>query len=109
MASRFKKNDNVKVISGKDKGKVATILKVMPKENKVLVEGVGIVKKHTKPNKLNPEGGIIEKEMPIDMSNIMHVDPKTSAATRIGFKLTDDGKKVRYSKKSGELIDNIKV
>ena len=109
MASKFKKDDKVKVISGKDKGKIATILKVIPKENKAFVEGVGIVKKHAKPSKVNPEGGIIEKEMPIDMSNLMHVDPKTNVATRIGFKVNDDGEKVRYSKKSGELIDNKKV
>ena len=109
MASKFKKNDKIKVISGKDKGKVSKILKVMPKINKVLIEGVGIVKRHTKPNKLNPEGGVIQKEMPINVSNIMHLDPKTNATTRIGFKFTDDGKKVRYSKKSGELIDNKKA
>ena len=76
MASKFKKDDKIKVISGKDRGKVSKILKVMQKTNKVLIEGVGIVKRHTKPNKLNPEGGIIEKEMPIDISNIMHLDPK---------------------------------
>ena len=109
MARKFKKDDKIKVISGKDKGKVSKILKVIPKTNKVLIEGTGIVKRHTKPNKLNPEGGIIEKEMPIDISNIMHLDPKTNATTRIGFKFTDDGKKVRYSKKSGELIDNRKA
>ena len=79
MASKFKKNDKIKVISGKDKGKVSKILKVMPKINKVLIEGVGIVKRHTKPNKLNPEGGVIQKEMPINVSNIMHLDPKTNA------------------------------
>ena len=106
MASKFKKGDKVKIISGKDKGRVTVISKVMPKTNKALVEGVGIVKRHTKPNKLNPEGGIIEKEMPIDMSKIMHLDPETNVVTRIGFKITDDGKKVRYSKKSGKLIDN---
>ena len=109
MASKFKKDDKVQVICGKDKGKVSKILKIIPKANKVLMEGVGIVKRHTKPNKLNPEGGIISKEMPIDMSNIMHVDPKTNTVTRIGFKLTDEGKRVRYSKKSGELIDNKKA
>ena len=109
MASKFKKDDRVQVIYGKNKGKVSKILKVIPKTNKALIEGVGIVKRHTKPNKLNPEGGIISKEMPIDMSNIMHVDPKTNAVTRIGFKLTDQGQKVRYSKKSGELIDNKKA
>ncbi|WPX96771.1 50S ribosomal protein L24 [Candidatus Bandiella euplotis] len=105
MASKFKKNDKVQVIAGKDKGKVSTIIKVIPKDNMAVIEGVAVVKRHTKPNKLNPDGGIIEKEMPVNMSKIMHIDPKSDSITRIGFKMNDKGVKVRYSKKSGELID----
>jgi large subunit ribosomal protein L24 len=108
MANKFKKHDQIKVISGKYKGRTGKILKVMLGENKVLVEGVQVVKRHTKPNKLNPEGGIVQKEMLIDASKVMHLDPKTNTVTRIGFKFVND-KKVRYSKKSGELIDNKEV
>ena len=109
MANKFKKNDKVKVISGKDKGKISEIVSYFPKDNKVILNGVNLVKKHTKPNKINPEGGIIQKEMPIHVSNIMHVDPKTNSVAKIGFKKTEKGNNVRYYKKSGELIDNKKV
>lgn len=109
MANKFKKNDKVKVITGKDKGKVSEIINFIPKSNKVILNGVNLVKRHTKPNKLNPEGGIVQKEMPIHISNIMHIDPKTNSAVKIGFKFLEDGKKVRYLKKTGQLIDNKKV
>ena len=109
MANKFKKNDKVKVICGKDKGKIAEIISYFPKDNKVILGGVNLVKRHTKPNKLNPEGGIIQKEMPIHISNIMHIDPKTNSVTKIGFKKTKNGNNARYYKKSGELIDNKKV
>ena len=109
MANKFKKNDKVKVIAGKDKGKVSEIINFIPKSNKVILNGINLVKRHTKPNKLNPEGGIVQKEMPIHISNIMHIDPKTNSAVKIGFKFLEDGKKVRYLKKTGELIDNKKV
>ena len=109
MANKFKKNDKVKVITGKDKGKVSEIVNFIPKSNKVILNGVNLVKRHTKPSKLNPEGGIVQKEMPIHISNIMHIDPKTNSAVKIGFKFLEDGKKVRYLKKTGELIENKKV
>ncbi|ASS97730.1 MULTISPECIES: 50S ribosomal protein L24 [Geobacillus] len=99
-----KKGDKVQVISGKDKGKQGVILAAFPKKNRVIVEGVNIVKKHAKPSQANPQGGIIEKEAPIHVSKVMPLDPKTGEPTRIGYKMVD-GKKVRYAKKSGEILD----
>ena len=99
-----KKGDKVQVISGKDKGKQGVILSAFPKNNRVLVEGVNIIKKHSKPTQANPQGGIIEKEAPIHVSNVMALDPKTGVPTRVGYQLVD-GKKVRIAKKSGELLD----
>ena len=99
-----KKGDKVQVISGKDKGKQGVILAAFPKENRVIVEGVNIVKKHSKPSQLNPQGGIITKESPIHVSNVMPLDPKTGVPTRVGYKV-EDGKKIRFAKKSGELLD----
>jgi len=100
-----KKDDTVIVISGKDKGKKGRVLEAYPRENRVLVEGVNLVKKHQKPNPQNPQGGIISQEAPIHASNVMLVDPKTGQPTRIGYKVLDNGKKVRVAKKSGEIID----
>lgn len=100
-----KKGDQVIVITGKDKGKKGTIIASFPSESRILVEGVNIVKRHTKPNAANPQGGIIEKEAPIHASNVMIVDPKTGEATRVGKKILSDGTKVRYAKKSGEVLD----
>ncbi|KDE49715.1 50S ribosomal protein L24 [Geobacillus sp. CAMR12739] len=94
----------MQVISGKDKGKQGVILAAFPKKNRVIVEGVNIVKKHAKPSQANPQGGIIEKEAPIHVSKVMPLDPKTGEPTRIGYKIVD-GKKVRYAKKSGEILD----
>lgn len=102
---RIKKGDKVVVIAGKDKSKSGNVLQVFPNESRVLVEGVNVVKRHTKPNQANPEGGIIEKEAPIHISNVAIADPKSGAATRVGYKMLEDGKKVRYAKKSGEVID----
>lgn len=99
-----KKGDKVQVISGKDKGKQGVVLAAFPKKNRVLVEGVNIIKKHSKPTQANPQGGIIEKEAPIHVSNVMALDPKTGVPTRVGYQLVD-GKKVRVAKKSGELLD----
>jgi large subunit ribosomal protein L24 len=99
-----KKGDKVQVISGKDKGKQGVVLAAFPKKNRVLVEGVNIVKKHVKPSQANPQGGIISKEAPIHVSNVMPLDPKTGTPTRVGYKIVD-GKKVRYAKKSGEILD----
>ncbi|MFD1954046.1 50S ribosomal protein L24 [Paenibacillus thailandensis] len=100
-----KKDDTVIVISGKDKGKKGRVIEAYPRENRVLVEGVNMVKKHTRPSQNNPQGGIIEQEAPIHASNVMHIDPKSGKVTRIGYKVLDNGKKVRYAKRSGEVID----
>lgn len=97
-----KKGDTVVVISGNYKGKQGTVLKVITKENRVVVEGVNVVSRHTRPSQANPDGGIIKKEAPIDASNVMLVDPKTNKATRVHFEVKD-GKKVRVAK-SGSVI-----
>ena len=97
-----KKGDKVQVITGKDKGKQGVILVAFPKQNRVIVEGVNIVKKHSKPSQLNPQGGIITKEAPIDLSNVMYVHK--GKATRVGFKMDGD-KKVRFAKSTGDIID----
>ncbi|MEH7383177.1 50S ribosomal protein L24 [Bacillus sp. JJ1533] len=99
-----KKGDKVQVISGKDKGKQGVILESYPKKDRVLVEGVNIVKKHSKPSQANPQGGIISQEAPIHVSNVLPLDPKSGNPTRVGYKEVD-GKKVRVSKKSGEVLD----
>ncbi|MFD1778888.1 MULTISPECIES: 50S ribosomal protein L24 [Fredinandcohnia] len=99
-----KKGDKVQVISGKDKGKQGVILESFPKKDRVLVEGVNIVKKHSKPSQVNPQGGIISQEAPIHVSNVMPLDPKSGTPTRVGYKDVD-GKKVRVAKKSGEVLD----
>ncbi|MDG1437009.1 MAG: 50S ribosomal protein L24 [Rickettsiaceae bacterium] len=100
---KIKKGDKVKVTTGKSKGKIGDVIKVFPLKNKVLVAGVNLVKKHTKPSQTS-EGGIIQKELPIHISNVSHIDPKTSEVTKIGYKTLDDGKKVRFARKSGEII-----
>lgn len=99
-----KKSDKVKVITGKDKNKEGVVLAAFPKTNKVIVEGVNIVKKHQKPSQVNPQGGIVEMEAPIHASNVMVIDPSNGEATRVGYKVVD-GKKVRVSKKTGEVLD----
>jgi large subunit ribosomal protein L24 len=106
---KIKKNDTVTVIAGNSKGKTGKVLKVFPSENRVIIEGVNLRKRHTKPSQKNAQGGIIEKEAPINVSNVMILDPKTNEATRIGAKLIIDektGKKksVRISKASGEML-----
>ena len=100
---RVKKGDTVVVIAGKDKGKKGTVVKVMPKTNRVLVEGVNVITKHQKPSAMNPQGGIINKEAPIHISNVMPLDPETGKGTRVRFEVKD-GKKVRVSVKSGKEI-----
>ena len=106
MAVKFKirKGDSVVVRTGRDKGKRGDVLKVMPTENRVIVQGVNMVKRHTKPSQAGP-GGIVEKEAPIHVSNVAHIDPKDDSATRVGFRVLDDGRKVRFAKRSGEVID----
>lgn len=106
MATKFKikKGDNVVVTTGRDAGKKGSVLRVIPSENRVLVAGVNMVKRHSKPSMAGP-GGIQEKEASIHISNVALADPKTGAATRVGFKTLKDGSKVRVAKKSGETID----
>ncbi len=99
-----KKGDKVLVIAGKDKGKQGVILEAYPKNSRVLVEGVNIVKKHAKPSQDNPQGGILNQEAPIHSSNVMPIDPKSGEPTRVGYKV-ENGKKVRIAKKSGEALD----
>ena len=100
----LKKGDTVVVISGSWKNKQGTVLKVLPKSGKVVVEGVNIVARHTRPSQTNQDGGIIKKEAPILACKVMLVDPKTNEPTRIGHKMEGD-KKVRYAKKSGTVLD----
>ena len=100
----LKKGDTVVVISGSWKNKQGTVLKVLPKTGKVVVEGVNIVSRHTRPSQTNQDGGIIKKEAPILACKVMLVDPKTNEPTRIGHKMEGD-KKVRYAKKSGTVLD----
>ena len=101
---KVKKGDEVIVIAGKDKGKKGAILQVIPAERRVLVAGVNKVKRHTKPSQANPQGGIIEKEMTLHVSNVALVDKKTGKPTRVGYKTLQDGTKVRVAKRSGETF-----
>lgn len=98
---RLKTGDTVKVVTGKDKGTVAEIIKVIPDKNQVVVEGVNLKKKHLKPTQINPDGGIIEKEMPIDASNVMAYDKKSKSVSRLGIEIKGD-EKVRIFKKTGK-------
>ena len=100
----IKKNDTVVVLAGEDKGKTGKVLKVLVEKNRALVEGVNMVSKSTKPSAQYPQGGIVKQEAPIHISNLSLVDPKSGKATRVGIKVTEDGKKVRIAKKSGEEI-----
>lgn len=104
MAAKVKKGDQVVVIAGKDKGKKGEVLSVRPTENRVVVQGVNVVTRHTRPS-MTSQGGLVKKEAAIDLSNIAHVDPKTNEPTRVGFKVLEDGRKVRVARKSGEQID----
>lgn len=99
------KGDKVVVIAGKDKGKEGIVQAVYPKLNKVVVEGVNVHKKHKKPTQQNPEGSVVEMYVPIDASNVAIVDPKTKKASRVGYGVDKDGKKVRVSKKSGSKLN----
>jgi large subunit ribosomal protein L24 len=102
---KFKKGDKVMVRTGRDKGKTGEILKVMPAANRAIVQGVNRVKRHTRPTQTNA-GGIVEKEASINISNLAHLDPKDDLPTKIGFKVLEDGRKVRFAKRSGEIIDS---
>jgi len=105
MAAKIKKGDHVVVIAGKDKGRKGEVLKVFPKESRVVVKGIKMVKRHVRPSQADPEGGIKQFEAPIHISNVAHLDPKEGKPTRVGFKTLKDGQKVRITKKSGEVID----
>lgn len=99
----IKKGDTVAVIAGNSKGKQGTVIRVDVKKNRVVIEGVNVVSRSTKPSQTNPDGGIIKKEASIDISNVMLLDPKTGETTRVGYRV-EDGKKVRYAKKSGVTL-----
>ena len=102
---KIKKDDEVIVLTGRDKGKRGKVVRVITGDNRVIVQGVNMVKRHQRADQTNPQGGIVEKEATIHVSNVSHVDPKTGVATRIGVKVLEDGRKVRFAKRSGEVID----
>lgn len=104
MAARVRKGDRVVVTTGRDKGKTGEVLSVLPKEDRVVVRGVNMIKRHTRPSQTQ-SGGIVEREAPLHLSNVMLADPKSGEPTRVGFKVLDDGRKVRVAKRSGEVID----
>lgn len=104
MAAKVRKGDRVIVLTGKDKGKTGDVVRVLPKEERVVVQGVNLMKRHTRPSQADPQGGIREMEAPIHVSNVAHVDPKTGKPTRVGFQFLEDGTRVRVARKSGETI-----
>ena len=104
MAAKIKKGDNVVVLTGRDSGRTGEVISVSPKNEKALVRGVNMVKRHQKQS-MNQEGGIISKEAPIHLSNLALADPKDGKPTRVGFRVLEDGRKVRFAKRSGDLID----
>ncbi len=101
---KIQKGDNVVVLTGKDKGRTGEIVKIMPKEGRAVVSGINLIKRHTRQTQ-TAEGGIITREAPIQVSNLALADPKDGKATRVGFKILDDGRKVRFAKRSGDVID----
>ncbi len=105
MAAKVKKGDQVIVLTGRNKGAQGEVLKVMPDEGRVVVRGVNIVKRHTKPTQDNPQGGIRTFEAPIQASNVAMMDPRDGKPTRVGFKFDEHGRKTRYAKRSGEALD----
>ena len=105
MAARIRKGDTVVVISGADRGKRGEVLQVRPKDERAVVKGVNIAKKHTKPQGMGQPGGIIEQEATIHLSNLSLLDPKTDKPSRVGFRMLDDGRKVRFARGSGTVIE----
>jgi len=101
---RIRKGDQVAVLAGRDKGKRGEVLRVIPSDSRVVVQGVNVVKRHRKPTQMSA-GGIEEIEAPIHVSNVAHIDPDSDKPTRVGFKTLEDGKKVRFSKRSGDVLD----
>ncbi len=106
MAARIRKGDTVEVTSGADRGKRGEVLRVIPKEDRAVVQGVNIAKKHTKPKGMGQPGGIVEVEATIHLSNLAFVDPKSDKPTKIGFRVLDDGRKVRVAKATGAVIES---
>ncbi|MGX7704322.1 50S ribosomal protein L24 [Methylobacterium sp. Gmos1] len=104
MAAKVKKGDKVVVLTGRDKGRTGEVIQVMPKEDRALVRGINLVKRHTRQTQTS-EGGIISKEAAIHLSNLAVADPKDGMPTRVGFRILEDGRKVRFAKRSGDLID----
>jgi large subunit ribosomal protein L24 len=104
MARNVKKGDMVAVITGDDKGKTGEVIRVFPRNQKVLVQGVNRVYRHLRPSRRHPQGGRIQKEMPISISNVLPIDPKTNHPTRVGFRINEDGSKERIAKKSGQSL-----
>lgn len=107
MAAKFKvkRGDTVIVLSGRDKGKTGEILHMLRSRGRAIVQGVNMVKRHTQPSQQSGSGGIVEKEASIHVSNLAHIDPESNKPTRVGYRWLEDGRKVRYAKKSGEIID----
>ena len=101
---RIKKGDNAVVITGRDKGKMGEVLRVFPADTRIIVQGINVAKRHTRPRMGDP-GGIVEKELTIHISNVAHIDPRSRKPTRIGYKHLTDGRKVRFARRSGEVID----
>ena len=101
---KIKKGDNVVVISGRDKGKRGQVLRVFPDENRLIVQNVHMARRHTRPRFGEP-GGIVDKELTIHVSNVAHIDPQSSKPTRVGYRMLDDGRKVRIARRSGEVLD----
>jgi large subunit ribosomal protein L24 len=109
MALHVRKGDTVVVIAGDDKGKTGEVLQVDAKAGKVLVQGVNRAYRHLRPSRKNPQGGRIQKEMPINISNVLPLDPKTNQPTRVGFRTNDAGEKERYARKSGETLSVVRA
>jgi len=101
---KIKKGDNVVVITGRDKGKTGEVLRVFPADSRVIVQGINVAKRHTRPRMGDP-GGIVEKELMIHISNVAHIDPRSTKPSRIGYRRLEDGRKVRFARRSGEVID----
>ncbi len=104
MAKRIKKGDRVTVISGRNKGKAGEVVRILTKRDRAIVQGVNMVKRHRRASAAGP-GGIDEIEAPIHISNLAHIDPKTSLPTRVGYRFMEDGRKMRFAKRSGEILD----
>jgi large subunit ribosomal protein L24 len=106
MGAKFKirKGDRVVVLTGRDKGRMGEVLRVIPTEDRLVVQGVNVVKRHQRPSQVSP-GGIVEQEAPIHISNVAHIDPKTDKPTRVGYRIEDGGRKIRIARRSGEPID----